>query len=111
MKSKYFHETKIKELEFQRNRRKSKEDKYFAAVTSLLSVVTVFLMFELQSKEKDVRWLVILGITFFILMAILYFMPLRKYPEDKQIQEEFAILLDLKRRERKQGNKQHKQKI
>ncbi len=55
MKSKYFHETKIKELEFQRNRKKSREDKHFAALTSLLSVVTVFLMFELQSKEKGVR--------------------------------------------------------
>ncbi len=52
MKSKHFHEMRIKELEFQRNKKKIRGDKYFTVLTSLLSVVTVFLMFELQSKKK-----------------------------------------------------------
>ena len=115
MLSKYFHETRIKELEFKRGARKIKDDRINTALSSLLSVASLFFIFELQKPKKDFKGIIILGSLVIVLLVLVMcpqsICPQREtYQEDKQIQREFDILLE-RGRKHKPRKKQHKQKI
>ncbi len=95
MPSKEYRLNKIKELEFQRDIKINQDNRTHTTLIALLSIVTIFFIFELQNPGKSIYWIVGLGISFFSLMWIIN--KEIHYKENKKIQNEFDIILGRKK--------------
>lgn len=95
MFSKEFHDTRIKELEFQKNIKKNQDNRTHNTSIAFLSIIVIIFMFEINKAKKDIWWIIISGIIFLVLMGVIN--KEIHYPEDERIQRNYGALLGRKK--------------
>lgn len=95
MASKEWHKNRIKELKFHKEIKTNQDNRNHITLIALLSVVVVFLSYEFSSDNVKLWGLFILYLVFVLLMWAIK--REISYPEDKQIQRNFDVILGRKK--------------
>ncbi|CAD6490311.1 MAG: hypothetical protein KFBDDELM_00192 [Candidatus Argoarchaeum ethanivorans] len=101
MASDEWYKNRIEELKFQKEIRINQDNRTCITLVVFLPIVFAVLQYEL-SNNKDVVCLILLYVVFSILQITLlcatwYFGKENRYPENKEIQNYFDLLLDHKK--------------
>ena len=92
MQSREWHLDRIEELKFKRNNNLEQHNRYKNTLIALLSVIAVFFVFEISKQEKNILWVILLGVGIIVVIFVIDIKPNTKKEDDK-IQRNYDAIL------------------